>query len=45
MDPPSLLLPEDMPAIGIRISCNDRISLATQDEVNTAGTIKTMTIE
>lgn len=34
-----------IPAIGIRISCNDQISLATQDEMNTAGTIRTMTIE
>lgn len=45
MDPPSLLLPEDMPTIRIQISYNDQISLATQDEMNTAGTIRTMTIE
>ena len=34
-----------IPAIRIRISCNDQISLATQDEMNTAGTIRTTTIE
>lgn len=34
-----------MPAIGIRISCNDLTGLATQDEMNTAGTIRTTTIE
>lgn len=45
MDPPSLPLPEGIPAIRIQISCNDQISLATQDEMNTAGTIRTMTIE
>lgn len=45
MDPPSLSLPEGIPAIGIRISCNDLTGLATQDEVHTAGTIRTMTIE
>lgn len=45
MDPPSLSLPEGIPAIRIQISCNDRISLATQDEMNTAGTIRTTTIE
>lgn len=45
MDPSSLSLPEGIPAIRIQISCNDQISLATQDEVNTAGAIRTMTIE
>ncbi len=45
MDSPSLSLPEGIPAIRIQISCNDQISLATQDEMNTAGTIRTMTIE
>lgn len=34
-----------MPAIRMQISCNDRISLATRDEVNTAVTIRTTTIE
>lgn len=45
MDPPSLPLHEGIPAIRIQISCNDQISLATRDEMNTAGTIRTMTIE
>lgn len=45
MDPPSLSLPEGIPAIRIQISCNDQISLAIRDEMNTAGTIRTTTIE
>lgn len=45
MDPPSLSLPEEIPAIRIQISCNDQISLATRDEMNTAVTIRTTTIE
>lgn len=45
MDPQSLSLPEGIPAIRIQISCNDLTGLATQDEVHTAGTIRTMTIE
>lgn len=45
MDPPSLSLPEEMPAIRIRISCNDLTGLATRDEVHTAVTIRTTTIE
>lgn len=34
-----------IPAIRIQISCNDLTDLATQDEVHTAGTIRTTTIE
>lgn len=45
MDSPSLSLPEGILAIRIQISCNDQTGLATQDEMNTAGTIRTMTIE
>lgn len=34
-----------IPAIGIQISCNDLTGLATRDEMNTAGTIRTTTNE
>jgi len=33
-----------MPAIRMQISCNDQISLAARDEVNTAGTIRTTNV-
>lgn len=45
MDPHPFRCLRGIPAIRIQISCNDQISLATRDEMNTAVTIKAMTIE